>query len=110
MDKDVSVVMWGEFGRTPRINNNKGGRDHWYEVAMCFLAGGGMQMGQVIGRSNRNAERPVDRPVHLLEVIATLYPHLGIDVTTPTIPHPPGRLQYLADHREPIRVVIVYCA
>jgi len=37
IDKDVIVVMWGEFGRTPRVNNNKGGRDHWYDVAMCFL-------------------------------------------------------------------------
>ncbi|MBT4866602.1 MAG: DUF1501 domain-containing protein, partial [Planctomycetaceae bacterium] len=41
LNDDVTVVMWGEFGRTPRVNSNKGGRDHWYEVAMCFLAGGG---------------------------------------------------------------------
>ena len=100
MDKDVSVVMWGEFGRTPRVNNNKGGRDHWYEVAMCFLAGGGMQMGQAIGKSNRNAERAVDRPVHIQEVIATLYHNLGIDVKTTTITDPAGRPQYLVDHRE----------
>ncbi|MCP4506938.1 MAG: DUF1501 domain-containing protein, partial [Fuerstiella sp.] len=46
MDQDVTVVVWGEFARTPRVNNNKGGRDHWYEVAMCLLAGGGMNMGQ----------------------------------------------------------------
>lgn len=44
MDKDVTVVMWGEFGRTPRVNSNKGGRDHWLEVASCFVAGGGMKL------------------------------------------------------------------
>ncbi len=106
MDKDVSVVMWGEFGRTPRINGNKGGRDHWYEVAGCFMAGGGMKMGQAIGKSNRNAERPVDRPVHIQEVIATLYHNLGIDVKSTTITDPAGRPQYLVDHREPIRELI----
>ncbi|MBP89901.1 MAG: hypothetical protein CMJ64_24875 [Planctomycetaceae bacterium] len=106
MDKDVTVVMWGEFGRTPRINNNNGGRDHWYEVAACFLAGGGMRMGQTIGTSNKNAERAVDRPVHLQEVFATLYHNLGINVANTTITDPAGRPQYLVDHREPIRELI----
>ncbi|MBT6156917.1 MAG: DUF1501 domain-containing protein [Planctomycetaceae bacterium] len=106
LNDDVTVVMWGEFGRTPRVNSNKGGRDHWYEVAMCFLAGGGMKMGQAIGKSNRNAERAVDRPVHLLEVMATLYHNLGIDVKSTTITDPAGRPQYLVDHREPIRELI----
>jgi len=106
MDKDVTVVMWGEFGRTPRVNNNKLGRDHWYEVAMCFIAGGGMRMGQAIGKSNRNAERAIDRPVHIQEVFATLYHNLGIDVKTTTITDPAGRPQYLVDHREPIRELI----
>ncbi len=106
LDEDVTVVMWGEFGRTPRVNSNKGGRDHWYEVAMCFLAGGGMKMGQAIGKSSRNAERAVDRPVHLLEVMATLYHNLGIDVKSTTITDPGGRPQYLVDHREPIRELI----
>jgi uncharacterized protein (DUF1501 family) len=106
MDKDVTVVMWGEFARTPRVNNNKGGRDHWLEVAMCFVAGGGMKMGQVIGKSNRNAERVVDRPVHLQEVFATIYHNLGIDVRNTTIMDPAGRPQYLVDHREPIRELL----
>jgi len=106
MDKDVTVVMWGEFARTPRVNNNKGGRDHWLEVAMCFVAGGGMKMGQVIGESNRNAERVVDRPVHLQEVFATIYHNLGIDVKNTTITDPAGRPQYLVDHREPIRELL----
>jgi len=103
LDKDVTVVMWGEFARTPRVNNNNGGRDHWLEVAMCFIAGGGMKMGQVIGKSSRNAERAVDRPVHLQEVIATLYHSLGIDVRNTTITDPAGRPQYLVDQHTPIR-------
>lgn len=106
MDKDVSVVMWGEFGRTPRVNNNNGGRDHWYEVAMCVLAGGGMRLGQVVGKSNKNAERAIERPVHLQEVFATLYHNLGIDVKTTTLVDPAGRPQYLVDRREPIHELI----
>jgi hypothetical protein len=106
MDRDVSVVVWGEFGRTPRINNNNGGRDHWYEVSMCLLAGGGMQTGQVIGRSNKNAERAVERPVHLQEVFATLYHNLGIDVTKTTIDDSAGRPQYLVEGREPIHELL----
>lgn len=106
LNNDVSVVMWGEFGRTPRVNNNNGGRDHWYEVAMCFLAGGGMRMGQTIGTSNRYAETAVDRPVHIQEVFATLYHNLGIDVNATTITDPAGRPQYLLDHREPIHELL----
>lgn len=106
LNNDVSVVMWGEFGRTPRVNNNNGGRDHWYEVAMCFLAGGGMRMGQTIGTSNRYAEAAVDRPVHIQEVFATLYHNLGIDVTATTITDPAGRPQYLLDHRDPIHELL----
>jgi hypothetical protein len=106
MDKDVTVVMWGEFARTPRVNSNKGGHNHWLEVAMCFVAGGGMKMGQIIGESNRNAERVVDRPVHLQEVFATIYHNLGIDVSNTTIVDSAGRPQYLVDHREPIRELL----
>ena len=98
--------MGGEFARTPRVNNNNGGRDHWLEVAMCLLAGGGMKMGQIIGKTNRNAERAVDRPVHLQEVFATIYHNLGIDVKNTTIIDPAGRPQYLVDHREPIRELL----
>jgi uncharacterized protein (DUF1501 family) len=106
MDKDVTVCVWGEFGRTPRVNKNKGGRDHWYEVAMCFLAGGGMKTGQVVGKSSRNAERAVERPVHLLEVFATMYHNLGIDVRTTTIDDPGGRPQYLTGGRLPIHELV----
>jgi uncharacterized protein (DUF1501 family) len=105
LDKDVTVVVWGEFGRTPRVNNSAG-RDHWSRLAMCFLAGGGMRCGQVVGTSTRYAEDAKDRPVHLQEVFATLYHNLGIDVATTTIIDPAGRPQYLVDNRAPITELI----
>jgi hypothetical protein len=105
LDKDVTIVVWGEFGRTPRVNNSAG-RDHWSRLAMCFLAGGGMRCGQVVGTSTRYAEDAKDRPVHLQEVFATLYHNLGIDVATTTIIDPAGRPQYLVDNRAPITELI----
>jgi hypothetical protein len=105
LDQDVTVVMWGEFGRTPRVNNSAG-RDHWSRVAMCFLAGGGMRLGQAIGESTRYAEDAQERPVHLQEVFATLYHNLGIDVANTTIQDPNGRPQYLVDRRQPIRELV----
>ncbi len=97
LDKDVSVVVWGEFGRTPRVNKNAG-RDHWPRVAAALLAGGGMRTGQVIGATNRLGEHPVNRPVHFQDVFATLYRNLGIDTNTATIDDPSGRPRYLIDY------------
>lgn len=105
LDQDVSVVAWGEFGRTPRINKD-GGRDHWPQVSCCLLAGGGMRTGQVIGSTNRFGEVPQDRPVHYQEVFATLYHRLGIDVSTATIPDFSGRPQFLVDRHLPIKELI----
>ncbi|WP_010585768.1 DUF1501 domain-containing protein [Schlesneria paludicola] len=105
LNDDVSVVAWGEFGRTPRINAS-GGRDHWPQASCALLAGGGMRMGQVIGSTNRLGEVPQDRPVHYQDVFATLYRQLGIDVNTATIPDNSGRPQFLVDRREPIRELI----
>ena len=96
LDEDVSVVVWGEFGRTPVINKN-GGRDHWPQVGCAMLAGGGMRTGQVIGSTNRLGEFPKERPVHFQEVFATLYQNLGIDVSRTTIPDVGGRPQFLVD-------------
>ena len=96
LDEDVSVVVWGEFGRTPVINKN-GGRDHWPQVGCAMLAGGGMKTGQVIGATNRLGEFPKERPVHFQEVFATLYQNLGIDVSRTTIPDVSGRPQFLVD-------------
>jgi uncharacterized protein (DUF1501 family) len=100
---DVTVIAWGEFGRTPRINNGAG-RDHWPQVSCAFLAGGGMRTGQAIGATNRLGEYAKDRPVSMAEVVATLYHNLGIDVAT-TITDPTGRPQYLVD-AQPIKELV----
>jgi hypothetical protein len=98
---DVSVVAWGEFGRTPRINENAG-RDHWPQVSCALLAGGGLRTGQVIGSTNRLAESAVDRPVHYAEVLATLYRQIGLDIDTATVPDLNGRPRYLVDDHRPV--------
>jgi hypothetical protein len=97
MLNDVTVVVWGEFGRTPRINPGAG-RDHWPQVSCALLAGGGMRTGQVIGATNRLGEYAKERPVHFQEILATLYHNLGIDPAGATILDPTGRPQHLVDH------------
>ena len=97
MLQDTMVVMWGEFGRTPRINMGAC-RDHWSRSSSCFIAGGGMKMGQVIGSTNRYGEAPQDRPVQLGEVFSTLYHTLGIDPKTTTLTDQNGRPQYLTSN------------
>src|SRR5438552_1119263 len=84
MERDVSVVVWGEFGRTPAINKN-GGRDHWPNVSCAMVAGGGMKLGKVIGSTDRLGGEAVERPVQFGEVFATLYHNLGIDVSKPLL-------------------------
>jgi len=101
---DVTVIVWGEFGRTPKINNG-GGRDHWAQVSCAYMAGGGMKVGQAIGATNRLGEYATQRPVHIQEIIATLYHNLGVDVSAATITDPTGRPQYLVEH-QPIRELI----
>ncbi len=96
LDKDVSVVVWGEFGRTPKINN-QAGRDHWPTVSCALLACGGMRTGQVIGETNKNAEHAKKRPVTFQEVFATLYTNLGINLSQTRIFDPSGRPQYLVE-------------
>ena len=105
LDKDVSVVVWGEFGRTPKINGSAG-RDHWPAAANCILAGGGMSTGQVIGSTNRFGEHPQDRPVHYREVFATLYHNMGIDARHTTLTDLRGRPHYLVDGHGPIQELI----
>lgn len=99
------IVMWGEFGRSPRISGSAG-RDHWPMASSALVAGGGMRMGQVIGSTNRYGEAPQDRPVHLQEMFATFYQLLGIDPHTTTIRDPNGRPQYVVTHPDPVPELI----
>ena len=94
MADDVSVVAWGEFGRTPKINKNAG-RDHWPRVSSALLACGGMKTGQVIGQTDRQAGEAIERPVRFEEVYATLYRNLGINLNSDRLFDFRGRPQYL---------------
>ncbi len=105
LDKDVTVLVWGEFGRTPKINQ-RAGRDHWPRVHAALLAGGGMHTGQVIGSTNRLAEEAAERPVHMQEVFATVYRNLGINVSDTTIPDNNGRPQYLVERQDVIAELV----
>ena len=104
MLNDVTIVVWGEFGRTPRINNGAG-RDHWAPVSCCLMVGGGMKTGLVIGATDRLGGYAAQRPVYQGEVIATVYRNLGIDPDRVNIIDPTGRPQHLAD-RPALREVV----
>ncbi len=104
--QDVSVIVWGEFGRSPTINKDAG-RDHWPRANCALLAGGGMKTGQVIGATDRLGGEPSERPVLFGEVFATLYHTLGIDVNKVTIPDLTGRPQFLVpDACQPMRELV----
>jgi hypothetical protein len=94
LDRRVLVVVTGEFGRTPRISYKAStgkrigsapagtvqpGRDHWPRATSILFSGGGMQTGQVIGRTDMRGEDPVERIVGRGDFLATIYQHLGID-------------------------------
>lgn len=82
---DETLVAWtGEFGRTPKINNNAG-RDHWGNVYSTVLAGGGIRGGQAYGTSDKMGAEPKDHPVHVTDFVATIYHALG---------YAPGTLVY----------------
>ncbi len=104
LHNDVCVVVWGEFGRTPRINKF-GGRDHWPAAGSVLFSGGGLKMGQYVGATNSNGETPNTRAYNPQSVLATVYHVLGIDPSA-TIPDYNGRPQYVLDDRDPIKELI----
>lgn len=75
------VVAWGEFGRTPKVNDKRG-RDHWPNVFSAAVAGGGIRGGRVVGSSDAYGGEPDDNPKTPQDVLATIYRHLGIDPRT----------------------------
>jgi len=104
MGEDVITVMWGEFGRTPKVNSNAG-RDHWSPVMSALIAGGGLRMGQAVGASTAKGERPKDRPLSVPQVLSTIYRQLGIDPAM-TFPNGSGRPMYILDDREPVKELV----
>ena len=106
LDKDVSVVVWGEFGRTPKINSMNS-RDHWPKVTFALLAGGGMKTGQVIGATDRLGSEVIERPVKFQEIFATLYHNLGINLAEASVIDTQGRPHFLLDSGiDPIKELI----
>jgi hypothetical protein len=105
MEKDVVTVMWGEFGRTPKINSNDGGRDHWSPAMGALVAGGGLKMGQAIGATSSRGEYPKDRRFTVPQVLSTLYHAMGIDPSQ-TFSNGSGRPMYILDDREVVSELI----
>ncbi|HXX94870.1 MAG TPA: DUF1501 domain-containing protein [Planctomycetota bacterium] len=101
----VLVVVCGEFGRTPRMNDGKGeppGRDHWGNAMFALLGGGGIKGGTVVGATDSRGEAPTDRPLSPQDLHATLYRVLGIDPGV-QFPNHSGRPVSALEGGEPIR-------
>jgi hypothetical protein len=106
MQDDVVIIMWGEFGRTPKIGDSTpDGRGHWPPVMSALLAGGGLKMGQAIGSSSARGEYPKDRPYTVQQVLSTVYHALRIDPAR-TFPTGSGRPMYILDDRKPVAELI----
>jgi hypothetical protein len=113
LDQQVAVVIWGEFGRSPRIGDEvralgsrfASGRGHWWDAGFAIVAGGGLRMGQVVGETDARAERSKGKPYTPQNVLSTIYHVLGVDPAR-TFPDYQGRPMYLLDDREPIRELL----
>jgi uncharacterized protein (DUF1501 family) len=113
LDERVAVVIWGEFGRSPRIGDETkalgsryaSGRGHWWDAGFAIVAGGGLRMGQVVGETDARAERAKGNPYKPQNVLATIYHVLGIDPAK-AFPDYQGRPVHLLDDREKIRELI----
>ena len=104
LDEDVAIVLWGEFGRAPRISRGDG-RDHWPEAGAAVLAGGGFRTGQAIGETDSHGGRNKSRPYTPGNVLSNLYRHLGIDPATMLTDHN-GRPVAVLEEREPVRELL----
>lgn len=113
LDQDCLIVVTGEFGRTPRIENNVGtqtgvrqpGRDHWPNSMSLIVSGGGLRMGQVIGSTDSKGLRPKDRPLTPNDLWATVFRHLGIDYSH-SFPDHHGRPMPILPFGEPIAELV----
>ena len=96
----MAVIVWGEFGRTPRVNASAG-RDHWPTAGFALLAGGNFRTGQTIGETDARGEQPRGLSMTSRHVLTSLYHHMGIDPAA-TIPDHNGRPMYLLEERDPV--------
>jgi len=117
LDRQVLVIVAGEFGRTPRISYTASsgggigsggtgtvqpGRDHWPRANSMLFAGGGIRTGQVIGATDKRGEDPIERLVGPEDLLATIYHHLGIDFHKVVIPDLSGRPVPIVRNGKPI--------
>jgi hypothetical protein len=100
LDRRVLLVLWGEFGRTPQINNSAG-RDHWPQAMSVLLSGGGLRGGQVIGSTSPKGEHPADESCSPADVLATVYRHVGLDTGREFI-NSAGRPIPILNHGRPL--------
>ncbi len=105
MQDDVITVVWGEFGRTPKINSSDAGRDHWAPVMSALVAGGGLKMGQMIGSTSAKGEYPKERPYKVPHLLSTIYSAMGIDPSF-TFPNGAGRPMYILDDRDKVEELL----
>jgi hypothetical protein len=90
----ILLVVSGEFGRTPKVNRSAG-RDHWGPLCTLALAGGGLKMGQVVGKSDSKAYRPASTPITPQDLMATIFDVLGVD----------QKLQFLNQSGRPVSMI-----
>ena len=98
---DTTICVWGEFGRTPRVNKNAG-RDHWGRLCTLALAGGGLNMGQVIGKSSPKLEDPAERLITPQDVLASILKMFELDPKLQFLNHQ-GRPTYMVENGRPIK-------
>lgn len=108
LDKRVLLVVTGEFGRTPKVEQAQGrpGRDHWPQAMSVLVSGGGLRMGQVVGSTTSKAEHPKDRPLIPNDLWATVMRHLDIPYKDTHFVDHSGRPMVLLPDGEPIRELI----
>lgn len=101
----TTLIVWmGEFGRTPRINQNAG-RDHWPRCWSVVVGGGGLKNGQVIGSTDKDGVEVTDRPIGVMDLIATMTQNMGINLDT-QYTTPRGRPMWIVDDGKPIAELI----
>jgi uncharacterized protein (DUF1501 family) len=104
LEKNVLLVITGEFGRTPKINKNAG-RDHWAPLSTLALVGGGLRMGQVVGESASKVDVPKSAPIRPQDLMATVFDVLGLDRNTQFF-NEAGRPVYMIEEGRPIEELV----
>ena len=101
---DILLVISGEFGRTPKINGGAG-RDHWAPLSTLALAGGGLQMGQVVGESAEKVDVPKTTPITPQDLLATVFKVMEMDRRI-QFTNQAGRPTYMIEHGKPIEELV----